>query len=62
MASTRTSKRRPSPSDYGHTPESGPRTLGIRAPYQKILASSVPEPFLHPWLAVTAVVEVVRSD
>ncbi|KRX37585.1 hypothetical protein T05_6937 [Trichinella murrelli] len=47
-ASTRTSKRRPSPSDYGHTPESGPRTLGIRAPYPQTLASSVPGAFPSP--------------
>ncbi|KRY26826.1 hypothetical protein T01_5400 [Trichinella spiralis] len=47
-ASTRTSKRRPSPSDYGHTPESGPRTLGIRALYPKTLASSVPGAFPSP--------------
>ncbi|KRY60014.1 hypothetical protein T03_1521, partial [Trichinella britovi] len=47
-ASTRTSKRRPNPSDYEHTPESGPRTLGIRAHYQKLLASSVPGAFPSP--------------
>ncbi|KRZ54791.1 hypothetical protein T02_3769 [Trichinella nativa] len=47
-ASMRTSKRRPSPSDYGHTPESGPRTLGIRAPYPQTLASSVPGAFPSP--------------
>ncbi|KRY08938.1 hypothetical protein T12_8579 [Trichinella patagoniensis] len=44
-ASTRTSKRRPTPSDYGHTPKSGPKTLGIRAPYPKAQASSVPGDF-----------------
>ncbi|XP_003368164.1 conserved hypothetical protein [Trichinella spiralis] len=47
-ASTRTSRRRPNPSDYGHIPESGPRTLGIRALHPKTLASSVPGAFpLH---------------
>ncbi|KRX13583.1 hypothetical protein T07_1619 [Trichinella nelsoni] len=47
-ASTRTSRLRPNPSDYGHIPESGPRMLGIRALYPKTLASSVPGAFpLH---------------
>ncbi|KRZ06877.1 hypothetical protein T11_8941 [Trichinella zimbabwensis] len=40
-ASMRTLKRRPSQSDYGHSPENDPRTLGSRVPCPKTPASSV---------------------
>ncbi|KRY80353.1 hypothetical protein T4D_12064 [Trichinella pseudospiralis] len=59
-ASMRTLTRHPSQSNYGRSPENGPRTLGSRVPCLKTLETSVQGVFHSP-LACCCGAKVVES-